>query len=327
MRRNRALGNRRFLIIGVVSFSLLGLGGCKQLPSLVGESHTSYPQAEHTTETTEEEPDREGEVPREVSSMGAPENELARGAAAFFAENGDPRRSDEPQTLFDSTCAPFEGLEDQTLLDQVYEEVRGHTALGYRTARDHMYGLREPVIDIFDGTIECVYTGRIVRPDGTRTPEETNTEHSWPQSKGSREEPARSDIHHLFITDQTSNFRRSNLDYGMTDCNEAAADECRWEGPSIAGGSPSQLGLNAQGERIFEVRSQTRGNIARAQFYFSARYRMPIGPIVEDVLRRWHAEDPPDAREKERNRRIELVQGNRNVFVDCPDLVERIRDF
>ena len=37
----------------------------------------------------------------------------------------------------------------------------------------------------------------------------------------------------------------------------------------------------------------------------------------------WHLDDPVDATEKERNDRIEERQGNRNPYIDHPDLVAK----
>ena len=295
-------------IAGRISCAAFAVSEPVAVSRVACQAHTVYPQDARIAEIR-----RVAARSREAI---AAESQLE--AEALVATDDAP--------LFDSRCSIYDGLYNQPLLDAVYDEVSGHTVLGYRNARDHMYGLREPVIDIFDGRIECVYTGRLAVPDGTRTPEGMNTEHTWPQSKGSREEPARSDIHHLFITDEKVNSRRQNYEYGNTRCNDPGAVECRWEGPDHSE-SPSQLGFDERGEPVFEVRSERRGDIARSQFYFAARYNMPIGPHTEKVLRTWHEEDPPDARENERNRRIELVQGNRNPFVDCPDIVERIADF
>jgi len=237
--------------------------------------------------------------------------------------------SDEHQeTSFDSLCAPFQDLSDTALLEAIYDVSSEHYVLGYRRARDHMYGLASPVVDIFDGEIEDIYTGRRVKPDGSRTPGNTNTEHSWPRSKGTREGPAMSDLHHLFVVDQSSNYRRQNFEFGIPRCGGPKEPQCRWVSENHgADAQPSRIGLNAQGDPVFEVRTSRKGDIARAQFYISARYHLPIEAATEKVLRQWHKEDPPDARERERNQRIERVQNNRNPFVDCPDLVDAIERF
>ncbi len=169
----------------------------------------------------------------------------------------------------------------------------------------------------FGGFIEGIYTGLLVEPDDTRTPGSFNTEHSWPQSQGADSEPERSDIHHIFPSDSTVNSNRGSIDFGNTDCSG---------GCSCCSPGGSEIGLDAGGNLVFEVRPERRGDIARAHFYFAVRYQFDISS-EEPVLRAWHEEDPPDAREIERNSRIEAVQNNRNVFVDCPELVARIADF
>ena len=55
----------------------------------------------------------------------------------------------------------------------------------------------------------------------------------------------------------------------------------------------------------------------------SFQYQIHIQNKLEDRLRIWHFEDPPDKAENKRNSLIELVQGNRNPFIDHPEIVER----
>ena len=74
-------------------------------------------------------------------------------------------------------------------------------------------------------------------------------------------------------------------------------------------------------------RTGARGDIARAYFYMSRQYGLIIDEALEDRLRTWHLEDPPDAWEEERNSLIELEQGNRNPFIDHPEWIERVKDF
>jgi len=76
-----------------------------------------------------------------------------------------------------------------------------------------------------------------------------------------------------------------------------------------------------------EPTKRVRGNLARAYLYMSFQYRIPIQDKMEGDLRAWHLEDPPDKGENKRNSLIELIQGNRNPFIDHPEIIERVRDF
>ena len=73
--------------------------------------------------------------------------------------------------------------------------------------------------------------------------------------------------------------------------------------------------------------THVKGNIARAYLYMSYQYKIPLKNDLEDMLRNWHFEDPPDNWEENRNDRIEAIQGNRNPFIDHPEWVERVINF
>lgn len=227
-------------------------------------------------------------------------------------------------------CERFDGLTGTALTDAIFAELNTNSSCAYDTARDAMYAVDG--IDVFDGYLEGLYTGLLSVPDGSRTPyvdssgnqDFMNTEHVWPQSQGAGSAPAQCDIHHLFPTSADANSRRSNYPFGESACNDGGSDSCDY----IADGGLSVLGSDeVTGNTIWEVRPLRRGDVARAKFYFSIRYGYGIPSREEEVLRDWHAEDEVDAREETRNDRIEDQQGNRNVFVDCPDLVDRIADF
>ena len=70
-----------------------------------------------------------------------------------------------------------------------------------------------------------------------------------------------------------------------------------------------------------------RGDIARAYFYMSYQYKISLSEDLEDLMRKWHIDDPPDKWEERRNDRIEGIQGNRNLFIDHPEWTERVVDF
>lgn len=208
----------------------------------------------------------------------------------------------------------MESLSKDALRAALLSRVSGHTPLGYDGARDYMFN----TLDVHSGQLECAYTGRLTPPDGTRTPGGFNTEHSWPQSLGAGSAPANSDLHHLFPTDSSANSSRSNWPFGNTTCVGSAC-------PYSNGGS--ERGTDASGAMVWEVRPARRGDTARAMFYFSVRYALPLDPAQEAALRGWHCEDPPDDLERGRNDGIDAVQHNRNPFIDRPDFVDRLLDF
>lgn len=219
-----------------------------------------------------------------------------------------------------SIPTPFDDIvwmRGDALRAELLARIDDHRTLGYNLARDEMFSS----IDVRDGLIECIYTGEVVAPDGTRTPGGLfNTEHAWPRSRGAEEDPGLSDLHHLYPVLERANGARSNFRYGETACD--GSETCDW----TQGGSERDESV-VDGSIVFEVRQQYRGDVARSSFYFSVRYALPMDNREETELREWSETDPPDAIERARNEAIFLLQNNRNPFVDRPDLIARISDF
>ena len=78
-------------------------------------------------------------------------------------------------------------------------------------------------------------------------------------------------------------------------------------------------------------KSETKGRIARAIFYFLTTYCDRLNPNTAEyftpyvaTLMQWNRSFPPTAFEKQRNSKIESFQGNRNPFVDHPEYVDQI---
>lgn len=66
-----------------------------------------------------------------------------------------------------------------------------------------------------------------------------------------------------------------------------------------------------------------KGDIARALMYMELMYgaRCPVTRVCDmQTVLKWHAEDPVDAQELERNKQVQVHQGNRNPFIDSPSL-------
>jgi deoxyribonuclease I len=68
---------------------------------------------------------------------------------------------------------------------------------------------------------------------------------------------------------------------------------------------------------VFLPRRAARGDLARAYKYMDRSY--PERHLIDDAHRvlfdTWDAEDPPDAWERARNKRIAARQGNANGFI------------
>ncbi len=148
-----------------------------------------------------------------------------------------------------------------------------------------------------------------------------NCEHAVPQSWFGKQEPMRGDLHHLFACETRCNSFRGNTPYDeFADFPEPTAagptldvvrDDC---GKSAADG--------------FEP-AHRKGPAARAVLYFLLRYpglveadEMP--PERHEVLVAWHEEEPVTEWERHRNAAIAERQGNRNPFIDHPELARRL---
>ena len=204
-----------------------------------------------------------------------------------------------------------------------------HTRLGYKLARKYLFGLLH-LDQAEDSSYQILgtYCDVLFHEDDfpkNKTLGEMkipsayilNTEHSWPQSQfgGPDKSFQKSDLHALFPTDSQTNSVRGSHPFG--DVVEETKEICA--GP--------RFGLDSRGNRVFEPSARSRGNIARALFYFSTRYKMSIPSTQEEVLRRWHKLDPVDDFERERNNGIFQIQKVRNPFIDHPEWVAKIENF
>jgi deoxyribonuclease I len=83
-----------------------------------------------------------------------------------------------------------------------------------------------------------------------------------------------------------------------------------------------------RGSLILSVPVNFKGDFARACFYMSIQYCIPLPDDWEDVMRMWHVMDPKkNESEMNRNSYIKGEQKNRNPFIDHPELSEKIINF
>ena len=109
------------------------------------------------------------------------------------------------------------------------------------------------------------------------------------------------DLHNLVPSVGTLNASRSNHPYDLVDEEERRFGECDFE----VGGDPKRA----------EPAKELRGNVARIWLYMNETWEVGLDEETIERMEQWSADDPPSEWEKERDRRIEKVQGNRNPFV------------
>ncbi len=213
----------------------------------------------------------------------------------------------------------FPDANGQVLLDRIVEQYRPKQTLGYKSARDLMYG----TIDNKNNRLTGVYTGYQITLDPRKSPRQDaynkkiNAEHVWPQSRGASGS-AKSDLHNLFPTRLDVNSARGNVPFGEIPDTQTR----RWyrktqELNTIPTQFIDEYSETKSGQ--FEPREDHKGNTARAMFYFytiySDRAKSNFFEQQRDTLCQWHLADPADAAEIARSHAIARAQGNENPFV------------
>ena len=210
-----------------------------------------------------------------------------------------------------------QNLAEEVLKDTLHDLLgRNYFSAGYNVARDSMF-MSYDNLKVNGGgaavnTVECVYTGRQAVGYIDRTDCQNNfainTEHTFPQNFFNSQEPMKSDLFHLFPTDDSANGIRGSKPFGIV------------TNPSwTQGGSKSNT-------TTFEPRDVHKGQVARAMFYFVIRYQNYSNFLTnqEGILRQWHDQFPPNTVEQTRCNNIYLLQNNRNPFIDYPQFIDRI---
>lgn len=225
-----------------------------------------------------------------------------------------------------STNAFASLAQDDALKADLYKIAsKNHKALGYNQAKKVLFGQ----LHLENGSegyyVKDLYCERHftkgVGPGNLPDQNQVNCEHTWPQSKFTGSFPTelqKSDLHHLFPTDSKANSTRGNFEFAEVTENQNLSNcETSRSGPSVTSG----------GKTFFEPPTTHKGNVARAIFYFSVRYKMPVSAAQEEFLKRWNQLDPVDDAEITRNNEIAKLQGNRNPFIDNSALIDQISDF
>lgn len=232
----------------------------------------------------------------------------------------------EDYDYYKDQLAAIQKSHNKDLISNLYKAIANNRPLGYREARKHLFGelflqKKQGHYFIKDAYCQKNYGENVgVGPGKIPNASAINCEHTWPQSRFNSHEDRftqKGDLHHLFPVDSRANSTRSNIDFGDVNAGE-----------QVNGCPLSQRGddINA-GNSSFEPPKEHKGNVARALFYFSVRYRISIDDTEEAYLKEWNRLDPVDKAEKSRHEQIYQIQGNRNPFIDDPTLADQIDNF
>lgn len=163
---------------------------------------------------------------------------------------------------------------------------------------------------------------------------ELDIEHMFPKSWwGGDINEAYCDLFHLVPADYSANRSKSNHAPGIP------SDTTFWNG-SFATGNGSAYGL----QKVFCPADEYKGDFARAFFYIATCYGdslhweqsgdaakamtnthwQEFQPWLRDLLLEWHKMDPVSNKEKQRAIEVNKIQGNRNPFIDYPQLADYI---
>ncbi|MFM2017435.1 MAG: hypothetical protein RL007_1091 [Bacteroidota bacterium] len=170
--------------------------------------------------------------------------------------------------------------------------------------------------------VTCVYSGEqymFTEPFAwTMFSREHTYCHSWMPTYPSSNGPEYSDYFNLYPTNQNdANAIRSNYPLGEVVNVNYTYLGCKY-------------GTDVNGRTVFEPRDEQKGDAARSIFYMATCYNTanqnwglpnPISTSImygqdQDLLKRWHYQDLPDAREIAKNDFLDSLQGNRNPFID-----------
>ena len=226
-----------------------------------------------------------------------------------------------------------ENKSDQALRTALHNIIDDHIEFPYTSsATDTWDILQESDADpVNSNNVLLIYTRQSVNgPQEYNGGGGWNREHVWAKSRGDfgTATGEGTDVHNLRASNINVNSTRSN--YSFDNCTSSSCVQ-------TYGNSYSSSGL------VFEPRDEDKGDVARVIFYMDVRYEGDSGeedlemtetilssssksPLhgVRSTLLEWHELDPVDDFERNRNDVIYSYQGNRNPFIDHPELVDYI---
>ena len=158
-----------------------------------------------------------------------------------------------------------------------------------------------------------------------------NIEHSVAKSWwGGTKNNAYCDLHHLNPSDQNANSRKSN--YPLGELTSVSWDN----GVTFVG----KANIDGSSQNAYEPCDEYKGDFARTFMYMFTCYQdltweytwmnyekstyPTLKPWAVKLLLKWHKQDPVSEKEVNRNNAVSKIQGNRNPYIDYPQLADYV---
>ncbi len=158
-----------------------------------------------------------------------------------------------------------------------------------------------------------------------------NIEHLYPQSKGTKNIPLKSDLYHLFVCNSLLNSHRSNFKFSdsIDFNNDDKIDYLDRRGKKIDiinnnfYHNKAILSCKNNQKKIFIPTNYNKGLISRSIAYMSLRYNLSLDQIMDPpkLILDWNNKYPPTTDEIMRSLWIYRHQGNINLFILYPELI------
>lgn len=239
----------------------------------------------------------------------------------------------------------LEGKRKETLKAAVKEAVRNHRQLVYMDLPTY-WQYSDVYPEMYNGRKRWweMYSDAVYLIENYQTAKESfsanhmNREHSVPKSwwkVGNDVEytPAYSDMWNLYPSDAEANQAKSNYPLGIV--SKATFDN------GVTKVGVPVYGYGGGAGSVFEPADEYKGDFARSFFYMACVYddiswqsryswmfiKSPyptLQPWAYEMLLQWARQDGVSQKEILRNNAVEKSQGNRNPFIDFPELAEYI---
>ena len=185
-----------------------------------------------------------------------------------------------------------------------------------------------------DSTVIDMYSNTVRKFTGFSAVSGMHIEHSFPKSWwGAYPNNAYKDLFHLYPADASANESKNNLPLG-----EVTGTPGFDNGVTKTGKNGFETTYT---DACFEPADEFKGDFARSYFYIASVYEN-LAPLMQspmvitgsaypfwkpwaiDLLLKWNKQDPVSAKELTRIEAVYAIQGNRNPFIDYPNLAEYI---